>query len=173
MSDNNKYLIYGIGAAAAIAVLGAGVWYLSQVDEYEEAKKELAKLPQIETFYHPQFGVVMEIEPFVQLTAIIKTEQLRKRREQLESEGLTVDYPLEHRRELYREAVKSGQWEKYDEFVVKNEAAEEQITAQTVREIAAIAGYSEEVINNTTQFSAKQMSNLTKIDTAASGLAES
>ena len=81
MSDNNKYLIYGIGAAAAIAVLGAGVWYLSQVDEYEEAKKELAKLPQIETFYHPQFGDVLEIEPFVQLTAIIKTEQLRKRRE--------------------------------------------------------------------------------------------
>ena len=57
--------------------------------------------------------------------------------------------------------------------MVKNEAAEEQITAQTVREIAAIAGYSEEVINNTTQFSAKQMSNLTKIDTAASGLGES
>ena len=39
MSDNSKYLIYGLGAAAAIAVLGAGVWYLSQVDEYEEAKK--------------------------------------------------------------------------------------------------------------------------------------
>ena len=81
MSDNNKYLMYGLGAAAAIAVLGASVWYLSQVDEYEEAKKQLANLPPIKTYIHPQFGEVMELDPFVQLTAIIKTEQLRKRRE--------------------------------------------------------------------------------------------
>ena len=155
MSDNNRYIFYSLGAAAAIATIGVGIWYLSQIDEYEEAKKEIADLPDVQTYHHPQFGEVIEIETFVKITAIIKTEKLRKRREQLESEGKSEDYPLEHRRELYRAACKSNNWEEYDDFVVKNEAEEEEITSQTVQEIADIIGISVNVINNTTQFSSR------------------
>ena len=142
--------MYGLGAAAAIAIVGAGVWYLSQVDEYEEARKKIAGISELKTLVHPIYGEVVELDAFVELTSIIKTEQLRKKREQLESEGLSQQYPLERRRELYKGALKSQNWEEYDKFVIKHEAAEELITAETVREIAAICGISEQVINNTT-----------------------
>ena len=81
MSDSNRYIYYGLGAAAAIATIGVGIWYLSQIDEYEDAKKEIADLPDVQTYHHPQFGEVIEIETFVKITAIMKTEQLRKRQE--------------------------------------------------------------------------------------------
>ena len=169
MSDSNRYIYYGLGAAAAIATIGVGIWYLSQIDEYEDAKKEIADLPDVQTYHHPQFGEVIEIETFVKITAIMKTEQLRKRQEQLESKGKSADYPLEHRRELYKAACKSNNWQDYDDFVVKNEAKEEELTSQTVKEVADIIGISENVINNTTQFSSRQMSNLSQIDTARAG----
>ena len=43
MSDN-KRLIYGLAGAAAIALIGVGIWYASAEDEYEHAKEEIAKM---------------------------------------------------------------------------------------------------------------------------------
>ena len=47
MSANNRYIFYGMSAAAAITTVGISIWYLSQFDEYKEAKKEITKLPEI------------------------------------------------------------------------------------------------------------------------------
>ena len=47
MSDKNKYLVYGLGATAALAIIGLGIWYASAEDEYENAKNEIEKLGRL------------------------------------------------------------------------------------------------------------------------------
>ena len=41
MSDKTKYIIYGLGATAALAMIGFGIWYASAEDEYDNAKVEV------------------------------------------------------------------------------------------------------------------------------------
>ena len=110
----------------------------------------------------------MDLDSFLELTNIIKNEKLRKRKEQLIKQGLDSDYPTEKRRDLHRAACASGDWKEYDEFVVKHEVAEEEIASRTVKDIAALAGVSEEIINNTTQYNALQMSTLPRMELALS-----
>ena len=44
------------------------------MDEYEEAKKKLAGISELKTLVHPVYGEVVELDAFVELTSIIKTE---------------------------------------------------------------------------------------------------
>ena len=41
------------------------------------------------------FGEILNLEQFIKLMSVIKTEQLRKKKEKLQEQGLAEDYPEE------------------------------------------------------------------------------
>ena len=41
------------------------------------------------------FGEILNLEQFIKLMSVIKTEQLRKKKEKLQEQGFAEDYPEE------------------------------------------------------------------------------
>ena len=47
MSENKKYIVYGLAGAAALTLIGVGIWLASAEDEYENAKQEIEKMGKL------------------------------------------------------------------------------------------------------------------------------
>ena len=139
MSDNKKLIYFTIAGVAAVAIIGVGLYLASAEDEYEGAKNEIAKMGDIVVINSAELGgQVVELDQFIKLMSIIKTEQLRKRAEQLKAEDKSIDYPEENRRKLYRK----GDWDAYESSIIENWEADEKLFKEAIDVVAEMAGIS-------------------------------
>ena len=139
MSDNKKLIYYTIAGAAAVAIIGVGLYLASAEDEYEGAKNEIAKMGSIQVINSAELGgQVVDLDQFIKIMSIIKTEQLRKRTEHLKAEAKSIDYPEENRRELYRK----GDWDAYESSIIENWEADEKLFKEAIDVVAEMAGIS-------------------------------
>ena len=106
----------------------------------------------------------MELDQFIKLMSIIKTEQLRKRADQLKADGKSIDYPEENRRKLYRQ----GDWDAYESSIVENWEIDEELFKETIDCIAECAGISKDVMQNTLSYHGRDAAAVQKITTVES-----